>query len=96
MFSDIRKYPKPCTDCCDDKLPDPHLAISPREIQELTARGVSASASNAGLTFSDGVSDPVLYLENTRGVDPADLWEASKTAAANLVKAHKKDKDYYG
>ncbi|WGL30963.1 hypothetical protein [Dipodfec virus UOA04_Rod_592] len=96
MFSTIRRYPL-CTDgCCDDALPDPHLAITPREIQELTARGVSASSSNAGLTFSEGVSDPVLYLENTRGIDPADVWNASKTAAANLVKAHKKDKDYYG
>lgn len=92
MFSKIRRYPKLCDDCCNDPLPDPHLAISPREIQELTARGVAATSSNLGLSFSDGTSNPVLTLENTRGVDPADLWTASKSAAEKLVKAHKKDK----
>ncbi len=96
MFSKIRKYVVPCTDCCSDPLPEQNLSISPREIQELTARGIAASSSNLGLSFSDGVSDPVLALENSRGIDPADLFNASLDAADKLVKAHRKDKDYYG
>lgn len=96
MFSKIRRYPKTCTDCCSDPLPDPNLALSPREIEELTAHGVAAASQNLGLSFSDGVQNPVLTLENTRGVDPADLFNASQDAAEKLVKAHKKDKDYYG
>lgn len=74
----------------------PNMSLSPAEIARLTERGIAASSSNQGLTYTEGVSDPVLQLESTRGIDAAELWDASKTAAANLVRGHKKDKDYYG
>lgn len=92
MFSNIRRYPTRCEDCCSDTLPNPNLSISPREIEQLTMRGVAASSNNAGLVFSDGVANPSLLLENTRGIDPADLWTASQDAVQKLVRAHKKDK----
>lgn len=95
MFSAIRRAPRRCEDCCSDPLPDPNLSISPREIEQLTLRGVAASSANAGLVFSDGVANPALLLENTRGVDPADLWTASKDAVEKLVRAHKKDKSEF-
>lgn len=96
MFSKIRRYPVYDMVSGFAKHADQNLSISPREIAELTARGISSSATNAGLTFTEGSPNPVLTIENTRGVDVADVWTASKDAASNLVRAHKKDKDYYG
>lgn len=96
MFTNIRRYPKTTMSYTVDSLPNQHLSISPAEISALTARGMSATSSNLGLQFSEGSPDPVLQLEQTRGLDPADIWTASQTAAANLSSAHKKDKQTYG
>lgn len=96
MFTYIRRAPRPDCTSYDAPLAVQGLAISPTEIAALTERGISSSANNAGLTFVEGTTNPVLTLDMTRGVDVADTWNASKTAAANLIRGHKKDKDYYG
>lgn len=96
MFSTIRRYFCCDRSCSSAPVAVQNLSISPSEIAELTARGISSSAANAGLTFVEGTNNPVLPLEQTRGIDVADIWNASKDAAANLVRAHKKDKEYYG
>lgn len=96
MFSNIRRVPRLCSDCSYSRLPPQGLAVSPTEIMQLTSRGVAASASNAGLIYNEGSANPVMTIDMRRGVDAAEVWTASKDAQANLVKAHKKDKDFYG
>lgn len=72
------------------------LAVTPSEVAKLASKGIAVSSGNAGLSFVEGVTDPVLGIENMRGVDAADVWSASKDAQAKLVGAHRKDKDFYG
>lgn len=96
MFSKIRRYHKTCSNCSESPLPPQNLSVTPSEIQALTERGVAASSSNSGLIFSEGSANPVLTVDMMRGVDAAEVWNASKDAQANLVKAHKKDKEFYG
>lgn len=92
MFSKIRKTIKTCDNCSYGELPSQNLSISPSEIMELTQRGISASSGNVGLCYNIGSVNPVLSVDNMRGVDAADVWVAQKTARANLVKAYKKSK----
>lgn len=72
------------------------LAVTPSDVAKLSEKGLSVSSNTAGLTFEEGSSDPVLSAENFRGVDAADIWNASRDAAERLTDAHKKDKSYYG
>ncbi|AYQ58143.1 hypothetical protein [Microviridae sp.] len=92
MFTNIRRYPL-CCSLINYKLPQQNLSLSPSEIASLTERGFSASAGNLGLTFDLGSPSPVLMPENARGVDPADLWQASRASVDKLVSAHKIDKE---
>lgn len=92
MFSKIRKHFKACYDCCEGRLPDQNLSISPSEIMALTQRGIAASANNLGLSFNEGSLSPELTIDQMRGVDAADVWTAQQTARANLIQAHKKSK----
>ncbi|WGL30968.1 hypothetical protein [Dipodfec virus UOA04_Rod_611] len=96
MFSNLRRYPTPDISSSSSPPVDQNLAISPSEICALTERGIASSSSNLGLSFTEGSSDPVLQIEQVRGTDVADVWNASRDASANLARAHKKDKDYYG
>lgn len=94
MFSKIQRSFSPCYIAKDAPLVAQGLSVTPSEVASLTERGLSVS-SNGHLSSSEGVPDPVLTLENCRGVDIADAWNASQTAKANLVKAHRRDKEYY-
>lgn len=97
MFTNLRRSPVPCGGFTIDKNVVPGLAVTPSEVASLTEKGIAVNAVNAGaLNLIDGVPDPVMTLENTRGVDVSDVWNASLDARANLIRAHKKDKEYYG
>lgn len=97
MFCNLRKAPSLCGVHSKRVSVQGGLAVTPSEVAKLTERGIAVNSANAGgLEVLEGVSDPVLTLEQTRGVDVNDVWEASKQAAANLIRAHKKDKEYYG
>lgn len=72
------------------------LAVTPGDIAQLSQKGLSVSSNTAGLTFEEGTSDPVVSIENFRGVDVADIWNSSRDSAQRLTDAHKKDKEYYG
>lgn len=97
MFKNIRRVPVPCGGFTKPVYVTPGLAVTPSEVASLTEKGIAVNAVNAGaLSVVDGVSDPVLLLENTRGIDVSDVWNASLDARANLIRAHKKDKEYYG
>lgn len=64
-------------------------ALTPAQIGEYTAKGIAVSSSQ-NLVFDDGVPNPgPLPLEQRRGIDVADVWNASKTSSKKLKSAIK-------
>lgn len=61
------------------------LSVTPSEIAKLTERGIPVSSSNASL-FIDGVVNPSfdLPLDQMRGTDVVDVWDASETSKKKL------------
>lgn len=92
MFTDIRRYPKCCDNVSFSPVPVQGLSISPAQIVQLTERGFAASSSNIGLSFNEGSINPELTIDNTRGVDASEVWEASQTAKEKLIGTYKKAK----
>lgn len=59
-------------------------AITPAQIADLTAHGMAVSSSN-NLQFEEGVANPgPVPLEQLRGIDVVDVWDASMTASKKL------------
>ncbi|UPW41270.1 hypothetical protein [Sigmofec virus UA08Rod_4527] len=73
------------------------LSVSPSQVAELTAKGIPVSSTNVS-QFIDGSPNPSfdLPIDELRGVDINDVWEASKEAARNLSNAQTKDINDYG
>lgn len=63
-------------------------AVTPSQIAELTENGMAVSSYN-NLVYDEGVPNPSLTLEQTRGIDVADVWQASQTAKSKLRQFHK-------
>lgn len=74
-----------------------NLALTPSDVKRCVENGIPVSVSNASM-FIDGVENPstVLPVDELRGVDIVDTWEASRTAKAKLIKAHLNDVMNYG
>lgn len=72
------------------------LSVSPAEMMEFTSRGIAISSSN--LQYCDGDTSPSMDvpIELARGVDAADVWQASQNAKKKLVNVHVKDVQNYG
>lgn len=67
-------------------------ALTPAQIADYTAKGIAVSSSQ-NLVFDEGVPNPgPLPLEQRRGIDVADVWNASKTASKKLKSAIKSAK----
>lgn len=67
-------------------------ALTPAQIADYTAKGIAVSSSQ-NLVFDEGVPNPApLPLEQRRGIDVADVWNASKTASKKLKSAIKSAK----
>lgn len=73
------------------------LALTPSQISKMSEKGLAVSAQ-ISQTFVDGVSNPSfdIPVEERRGVDPVDVWDASQTSRKRIIDAHKKDKQLYG
>ncbi len=95
MFYNCKPSITRCTIASDAPIVPQGLAVTPTQVASMTERGVAVTAANGNLSSSEGVPDPVLLFEQRRGVDIADAWNASQDAKVQLVKGHKKDKDYY-
>lgn len=72
----------------------PNLAITPKQVQELTNRGIAVSLPNEKL-FLDGSSsgtdwsiDPIFR----RDADMCSMWELSRDCQGRILKAQKADK----
>lgn len=74
------------------------LAVSPAEIRELTNRGIPVNSQNASMyiegTTSQGSFE--LPIDELRGADIVDAWNASRDAENKLVSAHRSDVRNYG
>lgn len=86
-----------CVSSGSDPITQPGLAITPADALRLTERGIPVSAVNAS-EFYDGDPNPswTVPLERSRGVDPADAWEAQQTSRKRIRKAHLTDVEVYG
>lgn len=74
------------------------LSVTPAEIKRLTQNGIPVSSSAASM-FCEGVSGSgafVLPVDERRGVDIADVWNASRDAQQRIVGAHLNDVKLYG
>lgn len=71
------------------------LAIPPSEIDRMRMQGIPVSSSNLEYMYYDGVPDPSfdLPIDFHRGIDAADVWNASKIAQRNVSRAKKKMAD---
>ena len=71
----------------------PNLAMTPKQVQELTDRGIAVSLPNEK-TFLDGSSktdwsiDPIFR----RDADMCSMWELSRDCQGRILKAQKADK----
>lgn len=67
-------------------------ALTPAQIGEYTAKGIAVSSS-LNLVFDEGSPNPPsLPLEQRRGIDVSDVWNASQTATKKLKSAIKSAK----
>lgn len=70
---------------CEGEIPvKQNQSVTPAQIADLTAHGMAVSSYN-NLVFDEGSPNPPsLPLEQQRGVDVAEVWNASKTASKKL------------
>ena len=57
------------------------LAVTPAQMDELAAKGIPISSQSAMSQFQDGTPNPSwdsLPLEETRGIDVAEIWQSSQ------------------
>lgn len=78
----LTKYcrPKPLTNCHygeSDRVVQSGLAMRPKDMLELSERGIPITTRNLGVEYEEGMSkldfDPP--MEHRRGIDIADMWE---------------------
>lgn len=75
----------------------PGLSLSPRQMLEMTANGMSISQQNAA-NFDDGVDNPSWFVPGVeeRGADVATLWERQRNVRSRIRVAFERDKRIYG
>ena len=74
----------------------PGLAVTPSQMARMTAQGIPISSQLAE-NFVDGTSNPSfdIPIEQRRGIDVVQVWEAQKDARLKIINAHKADKQMY-
>lgn len=67
------------------------LAYTPADMQRMAERGVAVSSQNmeGSFYYEPASKDYDLNLMDTRGVDPADIWNAQMDARDKLRKSSK-------
>lgn len=72
------------------------LAMTPAQMLEMQEKGIPITTQN--MQMSDGEPNPSwnIPLERLRGVDPAELWQQSKTIKEKVKRAHWNDVRKYG
>lgn len=82
--------------CCprrkhDEIEPKKGLSYSPSDMAKLHAKGMPINSANIVESFYDGDLNPSfdIPLERQRGLDPAEIWEASQNSAKKVNKLSK-------
>lgn len=73
------------------------LSLTPSDVKRCVESGIPVTPANAGM-FIEGVDNPstVLPVDELRGCDIVDAWEASQSVKSKLIKAHLNDVSVYG
>ncbi|UCS96033.1 MAG: hypothetical protein [Microviridae sp.] len=70
------------------------LSMTPQQMLECQQKGLAVASFNSEFLNqgSENVRFDDLLAEDTRGVDPAELWEIQQFARRKLITEHRKDK----
>lgn len=80
-----------------DELPvKDGLAITPSDMFRMQQQGLPISTANSASQYT-GEKNPSwdIELDRLRGVDVADMWQASKTIHEKVRQAHNNDRKLY-
>lgn len=78
-----------------EKAVAPDLAYTPADMARMYAHGMPVNSTNLVGQFNDGSENVEwhdLTIDRRRGVDPAEIWEASKQSKQKLGKMFKSAK----
>lgn len=66
-----------------------NMAVTPTQMAQLAQQGIPISTTNIGLTYDEGRADLDFQpdMENLRGIDIADMWQAREDFKAKSKKA---------
>lgn len=85
--------------CCDCSQLDenfqpvqPNLSLTPKDVRQLTERGISVSTQNLGIVTDTDTPSDYLPLEHQRGTDLNTAWEASYRAKEKLMSNYRYSK----
>lgn len=88
-----------------EKIVQNGLAITPRDVANLTAKGVAVNTQNSSMYndvdvpgFSSALDTDPWFIDPIykRGADINKVWELSKSTSSKLINAMKRDKQIYG
>lgn len=74
------------------------LALTPRDIKQMTERGLAVSTPNLQLSNDSETFTDSWFIEPQfrRGCDMNIAWETTQVVQSNLINVHKSDKKRYG
>ena len=72
-----------------DKVVQDDLSLTPRQIRQLTERGIAVSTQSLGVITDNDCPSDYLPIEHTRGTDINIAWETSQRARQNIIKSYK-------
>lgn len=74
------------------------LALTPRDIKQMTERGLAVSTPNLQVFNDSEAFTDSWFIEPQfrRGCDMNTAWETTQVVQSNLINVHKSDKKRYG
>ncbi len=75
------------------------LSLTPRDVKELTDRGIAVSTPNSSYTEASPIHRSDSWFvepQDRRGMDMNTAWEISQRTRAKIIAAHKSDKRKFG
>lgn len=74
------------------------LALTPRDIKQMTERGLAVSTPNLQVSNDSEAFTDSWFIEPQfcRGCDINTAWETTQVVQSNLINVHKSDKKRYG
>lgn len=76
----------------NDTIVQPGLSLTPRDVKQLTDRGMAVSTRNIGTVSDPDLTPGYLPPEYRRGCDINTAWESSRNANNGLIDHYKYSK----